>query len=94
MDVWIDCRSNMPKDLQPVLIAWSNENPAPYYAEFKGKRFVSPAILYNGKWYWWNCVSEVMLAEYGGNGQDDIDEAIKIHYLMPFPDAPKEESNA
>ena len=90
MNNWIKCSDVMPKNLQPVLVAWSNEDPAPYYAEFKGKKFVSPALLYNDKWYWWNCVSEDMLAEYGGNGQDGVDEHINITHWMPMPDPPKE----
>ena len=43
----------------------------------------------NGMWYWWSCVCEDFLAEYGRNEPDLVDSDIEITHWMPLPEPQK-----
>lgn len=88
---WIPCSERPPKELEPVNVVWVNHRPEPYYGKIKDVPQKATAVYYRGKWYWWSCVCEDLLAEYGTNEADQVDDAIEITHWMPLPELPKEE---
>lgn len=88
MNDWISVRDRPPDDLQSVNIAWINRNPAPYYKDIKDQVFVATGIYYKHQWYWYSCVCEDYLTEYGKCDFDMIDSDIEVLFWQPLPDPP------
>lgn len=85
---WILTSDRLPKDLEQVLITWTNTKPEPYYKEILGKNFTGAGYYYDGYWYWWSDVTDDLLKEYGNRLQFNpylMDEAIKVLAWQPFP---------
>lgn len=89
---WIPCSERPPEELEPVNVVWVNHSPEPYYQEMKDVSQKATAVYYRGKWYWWSCVCEDLLAEYGTNETDKVDDDIEITHWQPLPEPPKEET--
>lgn len=83
---WILASELLPNDLEPVNITWINHNPESYYADIKDKLFTSTGVYFNGKWYWWSTLCTDILAEYGHNHNDVIDDDIEIIAWMHLPE--------
>lgn len=90
---WIPCSERPPEELEPVNVVWVNHSPEPYYQEMKNVPQKATAVYYRGKWYWWSCICEDLLAEYGTNEPDKVDDDIEITHWMPIPEPPEEEKN-
>lgn len=88
---WIPCSERPPEELEPVNVVWVNHSPEQYHQEIKDVPQKATAVYYRGKWYWWSCVCEDWLAEYGRNEPDLVDSDIEITHWMPLPEPPKEE---
>lgn len=88
---WIDVNDRLPTDLKPVNIVWKNMDPAPYYADIKGKSFVAAAYYFNGKWWWFSSTCDDYLELYGRSDADEVDEGIVITHWMPLPEPPEAE---
>lgn len=87
---WIPCSERLPEEIEPVNVVWVNHFPPPYYNKFKNVPQKGTAVYYDGDWYWFSSICEDMLAEYGRNEQDLVDEYIEITHWMPFPEPPEE----
>lgn len=87
---WIPCSERPPEELEPVNVVWVNHSPEPYYQEMKNVPQKATAVYYKEKWYWWSCVCEDLLAEYGTNETDKVDDDIEITHWMPLPEPPEE----
>lgn len=88
---WIPCSERPPEELEPVNVVCVNHNPEPYYQNIKDVPQKATAVYYRGKWYWWSCVCEDLLAESGRNEVDLVDGDIEITHWQPLPEPPKEE---
>lgn len=86
---WIPCSERPPKELEPVNVVWVNHRPEPYYGKIKDVPQKATAVYYREKWYWWSCVCEDLLAEYGTNETDLVDSDIEITHWMLLPEPPK-----
>lgn len=89
---WIPASVRLPPELEPVNVVWVNHSPEPYYQEMKDVPQKATAVYYREKWYWWSCVCEDLLAEYGTNETDKVDDDIEITHWMPMPEPPEEGS--
>lgn len=87
---WIPCSERPPEELEPVNVVWVNHSPEPYYQEMKDIPQKATAVYYRKKWYWWSCVCEDLLAEYGRNEPDLVGSDIEITHWMPLPEPPEE----
>ena len=61
------------------------------HSHIKDKPFVSTGYYHNGKWWWYSCVCEDYLAEYGCSECDSVDNGIEITHWLPLPEPPKED---
>lgn len=82
-----------PEELEPVNVVWVNHNPAPYYRYMKDVPQKATAVYYREAWYWWSCVCEDLLAEYGVNETDQVDDDVEITHWKPLPELLKEEND-
>jgi len=83
---WIPCSERLPDDLAEVNVTWVNHEPEPYYESIKSKPFTASAVYYEGKWYWYSSVCADVLAEYGRNDVDKVDDTIEITAWRPLPE--------
>lgn len=83
---WIPCSERLPDDLEEVNVTWVNHNPVTYYDFTKDKPFTATAVYYRKKWHWYSSACADILAEYGKNEVDEIDDAIEIIAWMPLPE--------
>lgn len=83
---WIPVSERLPDDLAEVNVTWVNHEPAPYYDFVKDKPFTASAVYYKGDWYWYSSVCADVLAEYGRNDVDKVDDAIEITAWKPLPE--------
>lgn len=82
---WIPVSKGLPETTDPVNVTWTNNDPEPYYADIKGKRFIACAHYHRGKWWWYSSVCQDLLDEYGtGPLADEVDEAIEIIAWKPI----------
>jgi len=82
---WIPVERELPDDLAEVNVTWVNHEPEPYYEPIKSKPFTASAVYYEGNWYWYSSVCADVLAEYGRNDVDKVDDTIEITAWMPLP---------
>lgn len=87
---WIPCSEGLPEDLEEVNVTWVNHDPEPYYDFVKDKPFTATAVYYKEKWYWYSSTCADILAEYGRNPNEEIDDGIEIIAWMPLPEPFKE----
>lgn len=87
---WIPCSESLPEELEPVNVVWVNHSPEQYHQEIKNVPQKATAVYYREKWYWWSCLCEDLLAEYGANTVDFVDSDIEITHWMPLPEPPEE----
>ena len=91
---WIPVTERMPEERVLVNVVWVNRAPEPYYERIKNVPFSGTACFYRENWYWDSPVVLDMLAEYGEDASDLVDEAVEITNWMPLPEAPEEGGKA
>ena len=91
---WIPVTERPPEERTLVNVVWVNREPEPYYKKIKGVPFSDTACFYRGRWYWDSPVVLDLLAEYGEDEIDLVDEEVEITHWMPLPEAPKEGGKA
>ena len=87
---WIPVTERPPEERVLVNVVWVNRAPEPYYEKIKGVPFSGTACFYRERWYWDSPVVLDLLAEYGKDDFDLVDEAVKITHWMPLPKAPED----
>ena len=90
---WIPTSVRLPEELEPVNVVWVNHSPEQYHQEIKDVPQKATAVYYREKWYWWSCLCEDLLAEFGVNTVDFVDSDIEITHWMPLPELPEEGGN-
>lgn len=89
---WIPCSERLPEELTPVNVTWVNRKPTIYYENIKDIPFTATAVYCNEKWFWWSSICEDILAEYGRNDAEMVDEEVEILAWMPLPEPYKGEA--
>lgn len=87
---WIPVSERLPDELVAVNVTWVNRKPTSYYEHIKDKPFTATAMYCNEKWFWWSSICEDILAEYGRNDAEMVDEYVEILAWMPLPEPYKE----
>ena len=90
---WVPVSERLPEDLEEVNVTWVNHDPEPYYSFAKDKPLTATAVYYKEKWYWSSSTCVDVLAEYGRNEMDKIDDGIEVVAWMPLPEPYKEDKN-
>lgn len=88
---WIPVEERLPEERVLVNVVWVNRVPEPYYKKIKGVPFSDTACFYRGRWYWDSPVVIDLLAEYGKDEFDLVDDAVEITHWMPLPEPPEVE---
>lgn len=88
---WIPVTERLPEERVLVNVLWVNRAPEPYYEKIKGIPFSDTACFYRERWYWDSPAVIDLLAEYGKDEFDLVDDAVEITHWMPLPEPPKEE---
>ena len=88
---WIPVTEGPPEERTLVNVVWVNRVPEPYYKKIKGVPFSDTACFYRGRWYWDSPAVLDLLAEYGEDASDLVDEAVEITHWMPLPEVPEVE---
>ena len=83
---WIPVSERLPDELVAVNVTWINRCPQNYYMHIKDKPFTDAAVLYRGKWYWWDATIIDYLSEYGIRISEAIDKSIDILAWQPLPE--------
>ena len=89
---WIPVTERLPEEGIPVNVTWVNRKPEFYYSEIKDKPYTATAIYFRGRWFWYSCVIEDWLAEYGSNEsflanlQEAVDRDIEITAWCELPE--------
>lgn len=91
---WIPVTERLPEERALVNVVWVNRAPEPYYKKIKGVPFSGTACFYRGRWYWDSPVVLDLLAEYGEDEIDLVDEAVEVTHWMPLPEASEEGEKA
>lgn len=91
---WISVEDRLPAELLLVNVVWVNRAPEPYYEKIKDVPFSGTACFYRDRWYWDSPVVLDLLAEYGEDASDLVDDAVEITHWMPLPGAPTEGEKA
>lgn len=91
---WIPVTERPPEERVLVNVVWVNRVPEPYYKKIKGVPFSDTACFYRGRWYWDSPAVLDLLAEYGEDEIDLVDEAVEITHWMPLPEAPEKGGKA
>lgn len=86
---WIPVAERMPEERVLVNVVWVNRAPEPYYERIKNVPFSGTACFYRENWYWDSPVVLDLLAEYGEDASDLVDEGVEITHWMPLPGAPE-----
>ena len=86
---WIPVTERPPEERVLVNVVWVNRVPEPYYKKIKGGLFSDTACFYRGRWYWDSPAVLDLLAEYGEDEIDLVDEAVEVTHWMPLPEAPE-----
>lgn len=86
---WIPVTERLPEERALVNVVWVNRAPEPYYKKIKGVPFSGTACFYRGRWYWDSPVVLDLLAEYGEDEIDLVDEALEVTHWLPLPEAPE-----
>lgn len=89
---WIPVEERLPEERVLVNVVWVNRVPEPYYKKIKGVPFSGTACFYRGRWYWDSPVVLDLLAEYGNDEFDLVDDAVEITHWMPLPKLPEVEN--
>lgn len=89
---WIPVKERLPEERVLVNVVWVNRVPEPYYKKIKGVPFSDTACFYRGRWYWDSPVVLDLLAEYGKNEFDLVDDAVEITHWMPLAEPPEVEN--
>ena len=91
---WVSVEDRLPAELLLVNVVWVNRAPEPYYEKIKDVPFSGTACFYRDRWYWDSPVVLDLLAEYGEDASDLVDDAVEITHWMPLPGAPTEGEKA
>ena len=91
---WIPVTERPPEERVLVNVVWVNRVPEPYYKKIKGVPFSDTACFYRGRWNWDSPAVLDLLAEYGEDEIDLVDEAVEITHWRPLPEAPEEGGKA
>lgn len=88
---WVPCSERLPRDYGAVNVTYVNRNPEPYYKSIKNEPFTATACCHNGEWYWYDSAIEDLLAEYGGDYFEKVDDGIEVIAWQPLPKPYREE---
>ena len=88
--LWIPVTERLPEERVLVNVVWVNRAPEPYYEKIKGVPFSGTACFYMERWYWDSPVVLDLLAEYGEDYPDLVDDAVEITHWMPLPEVPED----
>lgn len=86
---WTPVEERLPEERVLVNVVWVNRVPEPYYKKIKGVPFSDTACFYRGRWYWDSPVVLDLLAEYGKDEFDLVDDAVEITHWMPLAEPPE-----